>query len=51
VAAGGLPCAAEHERLSERWVFIEELLAELERRSVAFSADEVGKKKGTGGES
>jgi hypothetical protein len=29
---------------------MEELLAELERRGVAFAAEEVGKKKGMGGE-
>jgi hypothetical protein len=31
-------------------MFMEELLAELERRGVPFRADEVGKKKGKGGE-
>jgi hypothetical protein len=32
-----------------RGVFMEELLAELERRGVAFAADEAGKKEGNGG--
>jgi predicted secreted protein len=49
--SGGLPGAAEHTHVSGRGVFMEELLAEMERRGVAFRADEVGKKKGTGGES
>ena len=48
---GGLPGAAEHARVSGRGVFMEELLAELERRGVPFQADEVGKKEGTGGDS
>jgi len=48
---GGLPGAAEHTHVSGRGVFMEELLAELERRGVAFAADEVGKKEGTGGDS
>lgn len=47
---GGLPCAAVHARVSGRGVFMEELLAELERRGVAFAAEEFGKKKGTGGD-
>ena len=38
-------------RVAGRGVFIEELLAELERRGVAFAAEEVGKKEGTGGDS
>jgi len=41
---GGLPGAAEHTHVSGRGVFMEELLAELERRGVPFRADEVGKK-------
>jgi predicted secreted protein len=41
---GGLPGAAEHTHVSGRGVFMEELLAELERRGVAFTAEEVGKK-------
>ena len=49
--AGGLPGAAEHARVSGRGVFMEELLAELERRGVAFQVEEVGKKEGTGGDS
>ena len=48
---GGLPGAAERAHMAGRGVFMEELLAELERRGVAFAADEVGKKEGTGGES
>jgi len=34
-----------------RGVFMEELLAELERRGVAFAAEEVGRKEGTCGDS
>ncbi len=45
---GGLPGAAEHTHVSGRGVFMEELLAELERRGVPFQADEVGKKEGKG---
>jgi predicted secreted protein len=41
---GGRPSAAEHTHVSGRGVFMEELLAELERRGVPFQADEVGKK-------
>ena len=41
---GGLPGVAEHAHVSGRGVFMEELLAELERRGVAFAADEIGKK-------
>ncbi len=48
---GGRVRECEHTHVSGRGVFMEELLAELERRGVAFRADEVGKKKGTGGES
>ncbi len=43
--AGGLVREAEHARKPGRGVFMEELLAELERRSVAFQADEAGKKE------
>jgi predicted secreted protein len=50
---GGLPTgpspASAH--LSGRGVFMEELLAELERRGVAAKMEEVGKKEGTGGDS
>jgi hypothetical protein len=38
------------QRLHGRGVFMEELLAELGRRGVAFQAEEVGKKNGTGGD-
>jgi predicted secreted protein len=48
---GGLPGVAEHARVSGRGVFMEELLAELERRGVPFRAEEVGKKEGTGDDS
>jgi predicted secreted protein len=48
---GGLPGAAEHAHVSGRGVFMEELLAELERRGVAFQVDEVGKKEDTCGDS
>jgi len=41
---GGLPGAAEHVRVAGRGVFMEELLAELERRGVAARVEEVGKK-------
>jgi len=50
---GGLPTgpgpASAH--VSGRGVFMEELLAELERRGVAFQVDEVGKKEDTCGDS
>ncbi len=48
---GGLPGVAEHVHVAGRGVFMEELLAELERRGVAFAADEVGKKEATGDDS
>jgi predicted secreted protein len=48
---GGRVRECEHARVSGRGVFMEELLAELERRSVPFQAEEVGKKEGTGGDS
>src|SRR5512137_3071326 len=41
---GGRPRAAEHTHVSGRGVFMEELLAELERRGVAYAAEEMGKK-------
>ena len=50
---GGLPTGPgpASARVSGRGVFMEELLAELERRGVAFAAEEVGKKEGTCGDS
>ena len=48
---GGRVRECEHTHVSGRGVFMEELLAELERRGVAFAADEVGKKEGTSGDS
>ncbi len=47
---GGLPRAAEHAHVSGRGVFMEELLAELEKRGVQFRAEEASGRKGTGGE-
>jgi predicted secreted protein len=47
---GGRPGAAEHARVAGRGVFMEELLAELERRGVAFQVEEVGKKEGNDGD-
>lgn len=44
--AGGRVRECEHARVCGRGVFMEELLAELERRGVAFQVDEVGKKEG-----
>ncbi len=41
---GGRVRECEHVHVSGRGVFMEELLAELERRGVAFAADEIGKK-------
>ena len=41
---GGRVRECEHARVGGRGVFMEELLAELERRGVAFAADEIGKK-------
>ena len=43
---GGLPGAAERARLIGRSVFMEELLAELERRNMPFQVEEAGKKEG-----
>ncbi|MFZ2472593.1 MAG: hypothetical protein WAW52_11715 [Methanothrix sp.] len=48
---GGRVRECEHARVAGRGVFMEELLAELERRGVEARADEVGKKEGNGGES
>ncbi|OPY49872.1 MAG: hypothetical protein A4E49_02954 [Methanosaeta sp. PtaU1.Bin112] len=45
---GGRPCAAEHAHVGGRGVFMEELLAELTRRGVAFAAEEVGRSEGKG---
>jgi len=39
---GGRVRECEHARVSGRGVFMEELLAELERRGVAFQAEDVG---------
>jgi predicted secreted protein len=44
---GGRVRECEHAHVAGRGVFMEELLAELERRGVAFAADEVGKKECT----
>ena len=41
---GGRVRECEHAHVSGRGVFMEELLAELERRGVAFAAEEIGKK-------
>jgi len=41
----------EHACVAGRGVFMEELLAELERRGVAARVEEVGKKEGKGGDS
>jgi predicted secreted protein len=49
--AGGQVQECEHAHVSGRGVFMEELLAELERRGVAFAAEDVGKKEGMGGDS
>ena len=43
--AGGRVHEAEHEHVTGKGVFMEELLAELERRCVAFRAKEVGQKR------
>ena len=43
---GGRMREAEHARVARRGVFMEELLAELERRGVAARVEEVGKKEG-----
>jgi predicted secreted protein len=43
--AGGRVREAEHARVSGRGVFMEELLAELERRKVAFECEELGTKE------
>ena len=48
---GGRVRECEHVHVAGRGVFMEELLAELERRGVPFRVDEVGKKEGTGGDS
>ncbi|MEI6103876.1 MAG: hypothetical protein WCP70_08010 [Methanothrix sp.] len=41
---GGRVRECEHTHVTGRGVFMEELLAELERRGVAFAAEEIGKK-------
>jgi predicted secreted protein len=41
---GGRVRECEHTHVSGQGVFMEELLAELERRGVAFAAEEIGKK-------
>ena len=43
---GGRVRECEHVHVAGRGVFMEELLAELERRGVPFRVDEVGKKEG-----
>ncbi len=43
--AGGRVHEVAHERVPGRGVFMEELLAELERRGVAFRAEEIGQKR------
>ena len=48
---GGRVQECEHTHVSGRGVFMEEFLAELERRGVPFLVEEVGKKEGTGGDS
>ncbi|MCK9440968.1 MAG: hypothetical protein M0Q13_06070 [Methanothrix sp.] len=48
---GGRVRECEHAHVSGRGLFMEEQLAELERRGVAFAADEVGRKEGTCGDS
>jgi len=48
---GGRVRECEHMHVSGRGVFMEELLAELERRGVPFQMEEVGKKEGSGGDS
>jgi len=48
---GGRVRECELTHVSGRGVFMEELLAELERRGVPFRADEAGKKEDTGGDS
>jgi predicted secreted protein len=47
---GGRVRECEHTHVAGRGVFMEELLMELERRGVAFAAEEIGKKNGTGGD-
>ena len=51
--SGGLPTGPgpASVRVSGRGVFMDVLFDELARRSVPFRVDEVGKKKGKGGES
>ena len=41
----GACVSAEHEHVPGKGVFMEELIAELERRGVAFRAEEVGQKR------
>jgi predicted secreted protein len=45
---GGRVREQSHTHVAGRGVFMEELLAEMERRAVPFRAEEVGKKEGTG---
>ena len=49
--SGGQVRECEHARVAERGVFMEELLAELERRGAPFQIEEVGKKEGLGSDS
>jgi predicted secreted protein len=48
---GGRVRECEHTHVAGRGVFMEELLAELERRGVEARVEEVGKKEGTSGDS
>ena len=43
--AGGRVRESEHEHVSGKGVFMEELMAELERRGISFEAEEIGAKE------
>ena len=43
--AGGRVHEAEHEHVTGMGIFMEELLAELERRGISFEAEEIGAKR------
>ncbi len=45
--AGGRVRECEHENVPGRGIFMEELLAELERRCIIFDCEEIGQKSGT----
>ena len=43
--AGGRVCESEHEHVTGKGIFMEEFMAELERRGISFGAEEIGAKE------